>query len=99
MRPLEDQTARTVDVIRVLLTYGLDPITGSIENKLCFNKELEESARRLMKQMTEFSLQKADPDSCYSSPGQHSSVCENFIKQRKEQSSNPIKQGDWICPK
>lgn len=29
----KEDEARTIDVMRVLLTYGFDPINGSVENK------------------------------------------------------------------
>ncbi|KAA8529007.1 hypothetical protein F0562_033505 [Nyssa sinensis] len=57
VKECEDEGGRTVDVMRFLLTYGLDPITGSVENKPCLNKRVKESVRRLLKEMVEFSCQ------------------------------------------
>ena len=33
MKARQDEGGRTVDVMRFLLTYGLDPITGTVDNK------------------------------------------------------------------
>uniref|UniRef100_A0A7N0TL24 RanBP2-type domain-containing protein n=2 Tax=Kalanchoe fedtschenkoi TaxID=63787 RepID=A0A7N0TL24_KALFE len=99
VKALKDDGAQTVDVMRVLITYGLHSVTRSVENKPCLNKEVEESARRLMKHMAEFKHENADTDSCNFSSVWSSSVCENLVPQRKDQRNFPIKQGDWICPK
>ncbi|XP_041013313.1 zinc finger protein VAR3, chloroplastic-like [Juglans microcarpa x Juglans regia] len=54
----QDESGRTVDVMRILLTYGLDRITGTVENKLGSNRLLTESVRRLLKEMVEYSSTK-----------------------------------------
>ncbi|KAG4982819.1 hypothetical protein JHK82_027671 [Glycine max] len=41
--------------MRIILTYGLDPINGSVENKPCLTKRVEESGRRLLKEIVEHS--------------------------------------------
>ncbi|CAM8881463.1 unnamed protein product [Rhodiola kirilowii] len=99
VKPLEDEDALTVDVMRILLTYGFYSITKPVEHKPCLNKEVEESARRLITEMVEYRLLKADSDSCNPSPGWSSSIRQILIPQRKDQNSIPIRHGDWICPK
>ncbi|XP_058108287.1 zinc finger protein VAR3, chloroplastic-like [Magnolia sinica] len=97
----EDEGGRTVDVMRILLTYGLDPITGLVENKQCLNKTVKESVRRLLSEMVELSVrelnlgpQKAMTKKLPFKAGQSSQ--QGMLKR---QIDIPMKQGDWICPK
>ncbi|XWS34444.1 hypothetical protein CRYUN_Cryun21dG0039100 [Craigia yunnanensis] len=94
----EDEGGRTVDVMRILLTYGLDSITGSVENKPCQNKLVKESVRRLLKEMVDYSNQDLQSDMPNAAPSRgdaslqdHSST-QGHIKFQ-------MKQGDWLCPK
>lgn len=86
----EEEVARTVDVMRILLTFGLDHTTGSVENVQCQNKSVEESARSLMRDIVEFSQEKLD--SYVSTEG-------DIDSQKHGHTKVPLKQGDWICPK
>ena len=52
-----------MDVMRLLLTYGLDLVTGEVENKGCLNKVVKESVRRLLKEMVEHSKKELKSDS------------------------------------
>ena len=56
----EGEVGHTVDLMHILLTYGLDPITGAVENMLCRSTTIEESARRLLKEMVEFGSKEFD---------------------------------------
>ncbi|KAL2545875.1 zinc finger protein VAR3 [Forsythia ovata] len=47
----EDEGGRTVDVMRFVLAYGLDPVYCSVDNKPCLNKRVKESVRILLKEM------------------------------------------------
>ncbi|XP_059649698.1 zinc finger protein VAR3, chloroplastic-like [Cornus florida] len=96
----EDEGGRTVDVMRFLLTYGLDPVTGSVENKPLLNKRVKESVRRLLKEMVEFSMKGVDSNPPKATPSTwNSSVQEDSTHERQGQTNIPMKQGDWICPK
>jgi len=75
-----------VDVMRILLTYGLDVITGNVENRACLNKNVRESIKILLNEVIEVD-----------SRGPGSSTVK--AAQRKGQSAVPMKQGDWNCPK
>ncbi|XP_007045253.2 PREDICTED: uncharacterized protein LOC18609865 isoform X1 [Theobroma cacao] len=94
----EDEGGRTVDVMRILLTHGLDSITGSVENKPCQNKLVKESVRRLLKEMVDYSTQDLQSDMPNAAPSrgdvwlQHHSSTQGHLKV-------PMKQGDWLCPK
>ncbi|KAH1260663.1 Zinc finger protein VAR3, chloroplastic [Glycine max] len=94
----EDEGGRTVDIMRIVLTYGLDPINGSVENKPCLTKRVEESVRRLLKEIVEHSNKEKNsnfPDSTEVVTGH---VHPNEQDKGKIDVSK-MKQGDWLCPK
>ncbi|KAL9255388.1 Zinc finger protein VAR3, chloroplastic-like protein, partial [Drosera capensis] len=92
----EDECGRTVDVIRFLMTYGLDHMSGSVQNKLCQTETVKKSARKLLKEMVEFS--QTEPDQ--STTRENYSFGRDSSKaQGKGQTEVPMKQGDWNCPK
>ncbi|KAK4423396.1 hypothetical protein Salat_1922400 [Sesamum alatum] len=96
----EDEGGRTVDVMRFLLTYGLDPIVGSVENKPCMNKRVKESVRTLLKEMVDIKVEQHDCESPNpNAPDWNSSAQETDINQSRSHNNVPMKQGDWICPK
>lgn len=92
----EDQGGRTVDVMRLLLTYGLDPITGAVENKLSSNKRVKESARKLLKEIVNFSFKELISETQKSTNPWSPSVQGDH---QEGQNSVPSKHGDWFCPK
>ncbi|XP_010916201.1 uncharacterized protein [Elaeis guineensis] len=97
----EDEGGRTVDVIRILLTLGLDIITGSVENPACLNKTVKESVRKLLNEMVEFSVKELDSNTLTVTSGKPLSRLEKSSGNQffKGQIAVPMKQGDWICPK
>uniref|UniRef100_A0A0R0HRU5 RanBP2-type domain-containing protein n=1 Tax=Glycine max TaxID=3847 RepID=A0A0R0HRU5_SOYBN len=78
----EDEGGQTVDIMRIILTYGLDPINGSVENKPCLTKRVEESGRRLLKEIVEHSNKAENsnfPDSTEVVTGHQGDwLCPNF---------------------
>ena len=60
MKACQDKGGRMVDVMRFLLTYGLDLITGMVDNKPCLSKLVKASVRRLLKEMVEYSTKELD---------------------------------------
>ncbi|MCE3051662.1 hypothetical protein HAX54_050468 [Datura stramonium] len=88
----DDHRGRTVDVMRLLLTYGLDPITGAVENKPSFNKRVEESARKLLKEIVNFSSEELICETQKSTNPWNPSI------QGDHQEGGQI-NGDWFCPK
>lgn len=100
MKAREDEGGRTVDVMRFLLTYGLDPIAGTVENKPCLNKMVKESVRTLIKEMVKYGMRIQD------SKLPKSMTLEKVVPVRDYSGSQvkghinvPRKQGDWLCPK
>lgn len=89
-----------MDVMRFTLTYGLDPIVGSVENKPSINKRVKESVRTLLKEMVEIKVEQHDCEPPKANtPGWNPSAQENDINQGGSRINVPMKQGDWICPK
>ncbi|KAI7735001.1 hypothetical protein M8C21_019799 [Ambrosia artemisiifolia] len=83
----EDEGSHTVDVMRFVLTYGLD------HNKPFINKQLEEAVRNLTKDMVKFSKKKLDID-----PSKRvSSAQRTPTQQQEDQSTNPTIHGGWSC--
>ncbi|KAF3780293.1 Zinc finger protein [Nymphaea thermarum] len=97
----EDEGGRTLDVMRILLAYGLDPLIGSIENKACLTKPTKELVRRLMKQMVEHGTKEVDPEFPKPISVFPTKKRESLMKHRTSPArvDLPLKQGDWICPK
>ncbi|EMS57095.1 Zinc finger protein VAR3, chloroplastic [Triticum urartu] len=88
VRARKEEVGRTVDVMRILLTYGLDIITGNVGNKACLNKTVKESIKKLLNEVVELD-----------SKGPGSTTDKAAQRIPKGQSAVPVKQGDWNCPK
>lgn len=99
----KEDEARTIDVMRVLLTYGFDPINGSVENKsLLKHKSIKAVVRRLLHEVVRLSAVPIDPN-----------LPPPVIKKRPPKVKQPppppkrrvgrddieMKKGDWLCPK
>lgn len=98
MKAREGDGGRTVDVMRLLLTYGLNPVTGLVENKSCLNKVVEETARRLLKEIVEHCMKELNSESTSATFTKlNSSLQENSNYQGQGHMSISTKQGDWIC--
>ncbi|XP_030514234.1 zinc finger protein VAR3, chloroplastic-like isoform X2 [Rhodamnia argentea] len=93
----EEEGGRTVDVMRILLTYGLDPISGTVENKPCLTRTVEESVRALLKQMAECGTGIVRSDLLKPTPAGDLSWPSS--SEEKGHKDVPMKQGDWHCPK
>lgn len=97
----EDEGGRTVDVMRILLTHGLDIITGSVENPTCLNKTVKESVRKLLNEMVEFSVRELNSSTLTVTSGRPLSRLDKSSRNQlfKGEIAVPMKQGDWICPR
>lgn len=99
----KEDEARTIDVMRVLLTYGFDPINESVENKsLLKQKNVKTVVRKLLHEVVRLSAVPIDPN-----------LPPPVIKQRPPKVKQPppppkrrvgrddieMKKGDWLCPK
>ncbi|KNA13306.1 hypothetical protein SOVF_117940 [Spinacia oleracea] len=99
----KEDEARTIDVMRVILTYGFDPINGSVENKsLLKHKSVKTVVRKLLHEVVRLSAVPIDPN-----------LPPPVIKKRPPKVKQPppppkrrvgrddveMKKGDWLCPK
>ncbi|KZV32457.1 hypothetical protein F511_15715 [Dorcoceras hygrometricum] len=90
LKASEDEGVRTVDVVRLLLTYGLAPAVNSLENNPCLNKKIEESVRILLKEMVDMiSAEERD----------FKPIMDIGDASERNQIQAPTKQNNWICPK
>ncbi|PON44709.1 zinc finger protein [Parasponia andersonii] len=90
--------ARTVDIVRILLFYALDPLVISGGEKPIGRDDVVLSARKLLSELLE--LSETPPDPSLTKPAAE-------VPKRKEQSLSlmdddmlknvEIKRGDWIC--
>ncbi|KAL9352644.1 hypothetical protein Peur_055324 [Populus x canadensis] len=96
----EDEGGRTVDVMRILLTYGLDYVSGTVENKPCQkNKMVKESVRRLLKELVGLSNDELVSDLPNGKPLKRGlPLPNNSTTQDKGPINVPMKPGDWLCP-
>lgn len=100
MKAREGEVGQTVDVMRLLLTYGLNLVIGMVENKSCLNKLVVETARRLLKEILEHSMKELNSESPTATFTKCSaSEQESSVFQGPGHSSVSRKQGDWICSK
>ncbi|PON75294.1 zinc finger protein [Parasponia andersonii] len=96
----EDEGGRTVDVMRFLLTYGLDIIAGTVENRRCLNKMVKESVRTLLKETVEYSTRILDSNLPKSMTSEKVVPVQDHSGSQVDGHINVSrKQGDWLCPK
>ncbi|AEE35094.1 Ran BP2/NZF zinc finger-like superfamily protein [Arabidopsis thaliana] len=88
----DDEGARTIDVMRLLLTYGLDSISPTVENRACQTKLVEDSVRKLLRESVAYSL--TDFESAETeTAGDELQPNSQDIDER-----DPRKRpGDWYC--
>lgn len=105
--PKAEEAARTVDVVRILLTYAIDPANLSGENSV--GGGVQESARKLLSDLTMLCDTTIDPSlpkpviQTYSK--QDSSTKPDKGKQSsrvsagkgRETAVTEMKKGDWLC--
>lgn len=95
-----ESAARTVDIVRILLFYALDPLVISGGEKPPGRERVESSARKLLSELIE--LSKTSPDPALPKPAVRSpkkkEVSLNFIDDEQPQDVE-LKRGDWMCPK
>lgn len=99
----KEDEARTIDLMRVFMTYGFDPINGSVENKaLLKHKSVKSIVRKLLHEVVRLSAVPIDPN-----------LPPPVIKKRPPKVKQPppppkrrvgrddieMKKGDWLCPK
>lgn len=102
MKARDDEGGRTVDIMRFLVTYGLDLTGEAVDNHASFSKTVKESVRKLMKEMKEFSDKEFSSGTVKGTSGQQHTRLDNKSTGHqipKDKRDVLMKQGDWICPK
>lgn len=98
-----EATARTVDLMRILVFYALDPLVISGGEKPPGREFIESSARKLLSELIEMSESSPSPapvkpTTKRATPKDQSP---NLMKIRTDIVTKDVdmKPGDWICPK
>ncbi|RDX86485.1 Zinc finger protein VAR3, chloroplastic [Mucuna pruriens] len=100
--------ARTVDIVRILLFYALDPLVLSGGDKPPGREIIESSARKLLSQLIELSESSpAPPPAPARAPARSKPTAQDAVRKGQPLSvtSNQLskdvemKKGDWMCPK
>ncbi|XP_073220258.1 uncharacterized protein [Cicer arietinum] len=100
--------ARTVDIVRILLYYAIDPLVLSGGEKPPGREVIETSARKLLSQLIELSESSPAPAPLPApAPGRSKSTAQDAVGKvqplsfRATMMSNHVemKKGDWMCPK
>ncbi|KAJ6843933.1 zinc finger protein VAR3, chloroplastic [Iris pallida] len=99
----EDEGACTVDVMRILMTYSVDPVLRSGVANPSIKDHVHESARKLLAELTKLSDTTVSPD-LPAPAAQHSGQKEPSQKSQITNRNKPsqdveMKKGDWLCPR
>ncbi|KAH7549409.1 hypothetical protein JRO89_XS13G0028200 [Xanthoceras sorbifolium] len=95
-----EAAARTVDIVRILLSYALDPLVVAGGEKPPGKETVEASARKLLSDLIKLSETAPDPSlpkpASKSPPKKEQTV--NRLDDELSQNVE-MKRGDWMCPK
>ncbi|XP_021898879.1 uncharacterized protein LOC110815394 [Carica papaya] len=99
----KEDEARTIDVMRVLLTYGFDPLDGSLVNKSVLKqKSVKNVVRKLLHEVVKLSSVPIDPNlppPVIKKPPPKVKQPPPPPKKRVGRDDVEMKKGDWLCPK
>ncbi|CAN6588745.1 unnamed protein product [Malus baccata var. baccata] len=99
----KEDEARTIDVMRVLLTYGFDPVNGSVANKsLLKQKSVKTVVRKLLHQVVKLSAVPIDPNlppPVIKKPPPKVKQPPPPPRRRVGRDDIEMKKGDWLCSK
>ncbi|XP_057439384.1 uncharacterized protein LOC130731185 [Lotus japonicus] len=99
----KEDEARTIDVMRLLLTFGFDPINGSVVNKsLLKQKSVRTVVRKLLHEVVKLSSVPIDPNlspPVFKKPPPKVKQPPPPPKRRVGRDDIEMKKGDWLCPK
>ncbi|ONK61543.1 uncharacterized protein A4U43_C08F31050 [Asparagus officinalis] len=100
---LKEDEARTLDVMRVLLTYGFDHVNGAVENKpLMQMKSVKTVVRKLLHEIVKLSAIPIDPNlppPVIKKPPPKVKQPPPPPKKRVGRDDVEMKKGDWLCSK
>ncbi|GFY91939.1 zinc finger (Ran-binding) family protein [Actinidia rufa] len=99
----KEDEARTIDIMRVLLTYGFDPMNGSVVNEpLLKIKSVKTVVRKLLHEVVKLSAVPIDPNlppPIIKKPPPKVKQPPPPPKKRVGRDDIEMKKGDWLCPK
>ncbi|XP_020101995.1 uncharacterized protein LOC109719632 [Ananas comosus] len=99
----KEDEARTLDVMRVLLTFGFDHINGAVENKLLTKmKSVKTVVRKLIHEIVKLSAVPIDPNlppPVIKKPPPKVKQPPPPPRKRVGRDDVEMKKGDWLCPK
>lgn len=99
----KEDEARTIDIMRVLLTFGFDPVNGSVVNKaLLKQKSVKTIVRKLLHEVVKLSSVPIDPNlppPVIKRPPPKVKQPPPPPKKRVGRDDVEMKKGDWLCPK
>ncbi|KAJ0847376.1 putative Zinc finger, RanBP2-type [Helianthus annuus] len=95
-----ESDARTVDIVRVLLNYALDPAVDS-DKKPSGPEVVEASAKKLLLELIELSDTKVDPElqKPAATVARKARSFEVMERDSSRSQNVEMKRGDWLCPK
>ncbi|CAN1856419.1 Zinc finger protein VAR3, chloroplastic [Linum perenne] len=91
--------ARTVDLIRILMFYALDPLVISDGQRPAGRENVEVAARKLLSEMVELSEKTADPAPIVNPVVSKKVERKVQIEGRGLSENVEMKRGDWMCSK
>ncbi|MCL7050080.1 hypothetical protein MKW94_008982, partial [Papaver nudicaule] len=101
--PSKEDEGRTVDVMRVLFTYGFDAINESVQNKpLLKMKSVKTVVRKLLHEVVKLSAVPIDPNlppPVFKKTPPKVKQPPPTPKKRVGRDDIEMKKGDWLCQK
>ncbi|CAN8235703.1 unnamed protein product [Cochlearia groenlandica] len=88
----EEEGVRTIDVMRILLTYGLDSVSHTMENSACRTKCVEDSVRKLLRESVEYSLKDVESVETETTRDESQPKSQDSVERDPR-----IRPGDWQC--
>ncbi|OAY74015.1 Zinc finger protein VAR3, chloroplastic [Ananas comosus] len=97
--PKEDEGARTVDVVRILMSYAVNA-AGPPEGEESIKENVQESVRKLLSEIILLSDTTIDPSlpKPILDPPSQKAPSQRISKQDDQSSGIEMKKGDWLCP-
>ncbi|CAI9261302.1 unnamed protein product [Lactuca saligna] len=99
----KEDEARTIDIMRVLMTYGFDPVNGSVVNdSLLKKKKVKIAIRKLLHEVVKLSGIPIDPNlppPIIKRPPPKVKQTPPPPRKRVGRDDVEMKKGDWLCPK
>ncbi|KAM7473832.1 hypothetical protein LguiB_021075 [Lonicera macranthoides] len=99
----KEDEARTIDIMRVLLIYGFDPVNGSaVNDSLLKKKSVKTVVRKLLHEVVKLSAIPIDPNlppPIIKKPPPKVKQPPPPPRKRVGRDDIEMKKGDWLCPK